>query len=159
MNDFPKQEMDSKPLPIESKLAASLAKVLTFRFTVSPNFEPVQQKGAALGGPPLPVYVVAPTELHDERTNGTSTRTKDLTTKMWISSWSEQYWRELICTSFTQSLKSTVRFCPLLVNDFPKQEILSRPLHRPFLPSRSRCNRMAQKPTDRNSHCMSEIRP
>ena len=41
-------------------------------------------------GPRFPVQVVAPTELHDERTSGTSTRTKDLATVAWISSWSEQ---------------------------------------------------------------------
>ena len=63
------------------------------------------------------MHVVAHTELHDDRTSETSTRTKDLTTVAWISSWSEQCWRELICTSFTQSLKSTVRSCPLLVNE------------------------------------------
>ena len=92
------------------------------------QFRSCEQKGTALGGSPLPVHVVAPTELHDDRTSGTSTRMKDFETVAWISSWSEQYWRELIWTSFTQSLKSTERSWPLLEKDFPKQEILSRPL-------------------------------
>ena len=32
VNDFPKQEMDSRPLPVKSKLPVSLANVLTFTF-------------------------------------------------------------------------------------------------------------------------------
>ena len=47
-------------------------------------------QGAAVAGFPLPVHVVTPTELHDERTSGTSTRRTDLTTVAWISSRSEQ---------------------------------------------------------------------
>ena len=40
-----------------------LANVLTFKFAVSLNFEPVQPEGAALGGSPFPVYAVSPMEL------------------------------------------------------------------------------------------------
>ena len=46
MDDFPEQ-----------------ANVLTFKFAVSLNFEPVLPEGAALGGSPFPEDVVASTEL------------------------------------------------------------------------------------------------
>ena len=49
-----------------------------------------------------------------------SCRRKDLTTAAWISFWSKQYRRELIWTSSTQLIKSTVRSCPHIVNDLPQ---------------------------------------
>ena len=36
------------------------------------------------------MHVVTPTEPHDEQMSETTTRTKDLTTVAWISSWPEQ---------------------------------------------------------------------
>ena len=50
----------------------------------SSNFDPVLQKGIALGGSPLPVHIVAPTELHDDRTSGTSKRMEDYEIVAWI---------------------------------------------------------------------------
>ena len=49
-----------------------------------------------------------------------SCRRKGLTTAAWISFWSKQYRRELIWTSSTQLIKSTVRSCPHIVNDLPQ---------------------------------------
>ena len=66
-NDFPRQEIDSRPLPVKSKDSGSLSNRFTFKITVSPNFDTVQQKGTALGGSPLLVHVDAPTELHEKR--------------------------------------------------------------------------------------------
>ena len=45
-----------------------------------------------------------------------------------IRSWSEQYLSFEIVARDTQSLKCATRVCPLLVNDFPKQETDSKPL-------------------------------
>ena len=90
----------------------------SFKSTASPYFEPVYQTGAALGKSPLPMYVVTPTELHDEQASWTSKRTKGSTTVAWIPSWPKQYQRDTICPSRTQPLQSTVRSCSLTVNDF-----------------------------------------
>ena len=46
---FSLREVDSRPLPVKLKLLVSLADVLTLKSEVSTNFEPVSQKGVALG--------------------------------------------------------------------------------------------------------------
>ena len=60
---IPEQGMDSRPLPMESKLPVSLANVFASKFTVSLKYEHV---GTAQGGSPLQVYAVSPTDLRSE---------------------------------------------------------------------------------------------
>ena len=55
--------MDSRPLPVNSKLPVSLANVFFSNFAVSPNLEHVWPDGAVLRGSPLSVFDVASTEL------------------------------------------------------------------------------------------------
>ena len=68
------QEIDCRALPVKSKALVSLSNEFTFKFTVSPNFDSVKQKGTALGGFPLLVHVDAPIELNEKRKLGSKGR-------------------------------------------------------------------------------------